>query len=64
MKGEDKMANFMITGKFKTGFFWEKFTKNIESENEKNALEKVYSIMGSKHGLKRRSIVIESIQEV
>ncbi|MDY0267367.1 MAG: 50S ribosomal protein L18Ae [Methanimicrococcus sp.] len=58
------MANFMIKGKFKPGFFWEKFTKNIESENEKNALEKVYSIMGSKHGLKRRSIVIESIQEV
>ncbi|MDL2261563.1 50S ribosomal protein L18a [Methanimicrococcus sp. OttesenSCG-928-J09] len=58
------MANYMITGKFKPGFFWEKFTKTIESENEKNALEKVYSLMGSKHGLKRRSIVVESIKEV
>lgn len=58
------MANYLISGKFKPGFFWEKFTKTIESENEKNALEKVYSIMGSKHALKRRSIVVESIQEV
>lgn len=58
------MANYLITGKFKPGFFWEKFTKTIESENEKNAREKVYSIMGSKHGLKRGRIVIESIQEV
>ncbi|WNY28555.1 hypothetical protein MmiEs2_07490 [Methanimicrococcus stummii] len=58
------MANYFITGKFKPGFFWEKFTKTIESENEKNALEKVYSIMGSKHGLKRRCIVVESVKEV
>jgi len=58
------MANFVITGKFKSGFFWEKFTKTIESENEKNAREKVYSIIGSKHGSKRRSILIESISEV
>jgi len=58
------MANFEITGKFKPGFFWEKFTKTIESENETNAREKVYSIMGSKHGLKRRCIVIETIAEV
>ncbi|WNY22961.1 hypothetical protein MmiHf6_02550 [Methanimicrococcus hongohii] len=58
------MANYLITGKFKPGFFWEKFTKTIESENEKNALEKVYSLMGSKHGLKRRCIVVESVKEV
>lgn len=58
------MANFEITGKFKPGYFWEKFTKTIESENEKNAREKVYSIMGSKHGLQRRRIVIETISEV
>jgi Ribosomal protein L20A (L18A) len=57
------MANFVVTGKFKSGFFWEKFTKTIESENEKNAREKVYSIIGSKHGSKRRSILIESVSE-
>jgi len=58
------MANFVITGKFKPGFYWEKFTKTIESENEKNALEQVYSVIGSKHGLKRRSIIVESVSEV
>jgi large subunit ribosomal protein LX len=58
------MANFEIKGKFKTRFFWEKFTKIIESENEKNALEKTYSVIGSQHGLKRRNIVIENVAEV
>jgi len=58
------MANFEVTGKFKPGFYWEKFTKTIESENEKNAREQVFSTMGSKHGLKRRCIVVESIKEV
>jgi len=58
------MANFEIKGKLKLGFFWEKFTKIIESENEKNAREKAYSTIGSQHGLKRRSIVIETVSEV
>jgi len=58
------MANFEIKGKLKLGFFWEKFTKIIESENEKNALEKTYSVIGSQHGLKRRNIIIESVSEV
>ena len=58
------MTNFEIKGKFKLGFFWEKFTKIIESENEKNALEKTYSTIGSQHGLKRRNIIIESVSEV
>jgi large subunit ribosomal protein LX len=58
------MTNFEIKGKMKLGFFWEKFTKIIESENEKNALEKAYSTIGSQHGLKRRSILIESVLEV
>ncbi|MCL2863152.1 MAG: 50S ribosomal protein L18Ae [Methanimicrococcus sp.] len=58
------MTNFEITGKFKPGFYWENFTKTIESENEKNAREKILSIMGSKHGLKRRCIVIEAVSEV
>ncbi|WNY24697.1 50S ribosomal protein L18Ae [Methanolapillus millepedarum] len=58
------MPSYTVTGKFKPGFFWEPFTKTVESQNEKNALDKVYSTIGSKHRLERRSIKIESIKEV
>ena len=54
------MKNFVVKGQFKAGHSWEKFTKKIESQNEKNAEDKVYSIFGSKHGVKRRQVQIES----
>ncbi|MBP1910230.1 50S ribosomal protein L18Ae [Methanolobus bombayensis] len=57
------MKTFQVTGTFKAGIAWEKFTKVIESQNEKNAMDKVYSLFGSKHGLKRNFIKIESITE-
>jgi len=57
------MKNFIVTGKFKAGNTWEKFTKKVESQNEKNATDKVYSIFGSKHGIKRSQIQIENIAE-
>ncbi|MGB9929481.1 MAG: 50S ribosomal protein L18Ae [Methanosarcina sp.] len=57
------MKNFTVKGKFKAGNTWESFTKKIESQNEKNATDKVYSVFGSKHGVKRNQIQIESIAE-
>ena len=57
------MKNYIVKGKFKAGNSWEKFTKKIESQNEKNAMDKVYSVFGSKHGIKRSQIQIESIAE-
>ncbi|WP_174591618.1 50S ribosomal protein L18Ae [Methanocella conradii] len=57
------MANYIIEGKFKAGVQWEKFTKTVESNNEKNALEKVLSTFGSKHGVGRNLIKIESVKE-
>jgi large subunit ribosomal protein LX len=53
--------NFQITGLFKAGRSWERFTKKVSSNNEKNAAEKLYSLIGSEHGLKRKLIRIESI---
>jgi large subunit ribosomal protein LX len=58
------MKAFQIKGKFKSGVSWNKFTKTIESQNEKNALDKVYSIIGSNHSLKRNYIKIDGISEV
>jgi large subunit ribosomal protein LX len=53
---------FQIMGSFKAGRSWERFTKKLSSNNEKNAAEKLYSLIGSEHGLKRRMIRIESVE--
>jgi large subunit ribosomal protein LX len=57
------MKKFVVTGTFKAGHSWEKFTKNVESQNDKNAREKVYSLFGSKHGIKRDLIKINEVCE-
>lgn len=57
------MKNYIVKGTFKAGQKWEPFTKNLESQNEKNAQEKVYSIFGSKHNIKRFLIKIDSVIE-
>lgn len=57
------MKNFVIKGRFKAGCQWSNFTRQIESQNMKNAEDKVYSLFGSKHGIKRTFIKIESISE-
>ncbi|WP_406661254.1 50S ribosomal protein L18Ae [Methanolobus sp. ZRKC3] len=57
------MKTFQVKGTFKAGVSWENFTKTVESQNEKNALDKVYSLFGSKHSLKRNYIKIDSINE-
>lgn len=57
------MKTFVIEGEFKAGMEWEKFTKRISSQNERTAVEKLYSLIGSKHGLKRNFIKIHSVRE-
>jgi len=53
---------FVITGSFKAGRSWERFTKKVSSNSETNAAEKLYSLIGSEHGLKRKLIRIESME--
>lgn len=56
--------DFTVKGTFKAGLKWEHFTKKVASQNKNNAMEKVYSLIGSEHGLKRRLIKIEGVEEV
>ncbi len=56
--------DFTVRGTFKAGEKWEHFTKKVISQNKNNASEKVFSLIGSEHGLKRRLIKIESVEEV
>ena len=56
--------DFIVKGTFKAGEKWEHFTKKITSHNKNSASEKVYSLIGSEHGLKRNLIKIESAEEI
>lgn len=55
---------FEVAGRFKTLNGWMKFKKIIEAHNEKFAVEKTYSLIGSNHKVKRHLIRIESIRKV
>ena len=61
------MSLFEIRGKYRGGLVgktWLPFTKVVTSQNEKNAVEWVYSLMGSEHGLKRGLIRIDGVKSV
>ncbi len=56
--------DFTVKGTFKAGLRWEHFSKKVTSQNKNNAIEKAYSLIGSEHGLARRLIRIEGVEEV
>jgi large subunit ribosomal protein LX len=61
------VMKFEIQGRLKGGIIgnaWNSFTKVIESSSEKNAIEKAYSLMGSKHGLRRNQIKIDGVKTI
>ncbi|RLF91250.1 50S ribosomal protein L18a [Thermococci archaeon] len=55
---------FRIKGRFRCGEFFQEFRKEVPAIVPKHALEKVYSEIGSKHGVKRHQILIEKIEEI
>jgi len=60
------MSEFIVNGRFRTervGKNWRPFSKVVESHNENNARELVYSLLGSEHGLKRNLIRIDEVNE-
>jgi len=58
------MSKFKIIGKFKIGNDWHPFSKHVEGRSEKNAIEKVLSLVGSEHGLKRNLIKIDEVKSL
>jgi large subunit ribosomal protein LX len=58
------MAVFRVSGVFEKPLRKVKFSIAVEAESQKIALERVYSLMGSKHRVKRENIKILSIEEV
>ncbi len=55
---------FEVEGVFKNANQWQKFRKVVEAHNERYALEKVYSLLGSNHKVKRHLIKIKNIRVV
>ncbi|GEM_PF-127073 len=43
---------------------WQKFKKEVRALNEQQAIEYVYSILGSNHKLRRKHIRITSVREI
>ncbi len=55
---------FEVEGVFKSANQWQKFRKVVEAHNERYAIEKVYSLLGSNHKVKRHLIKIKSVNVV
>jgi large subunit ribosomal protein LX len=52
---------FEVKGTFFVGREWRPYTKVVEASNQNQAIERVYTILGSKHRLKRNLITIGDI---
>jgi len=55
---------FEVKGTFRMGEDWMPYTKVIVAPNENQAKERTFTVMGSKHNLKRRYIKIDAVKAV
>ncbi len=55
---------FEVKGSFLMGEDWMPYTKVVEAPNEKQAEERTFAVIGSKHKLKRRYIKIDGVKPV
>ena len=54
--------NFEVQGSCRINDEWKPYTKVIEAPNERIAIERVFTLIGSKHRLKRNYIKVDSIK--
>lgn len=58
------VKTYRIKGWFKHDRGRQKFTKEMRSISKEDMIERLYSIIGSKHGVKRNLIHISEIEEI
>ncbi|MEM2878519.1 MAG: 50S ribosomal protein L18Ae [Candidatus Hadarchaeales archaeon] len=58
------MKIYQIKGRFRQGIDKATFTKIVPALSEIQALERVYSDLGSRHKLKRSQIDIDEVKEI
>ena len=54
--------SFHVEGTFRINGAWRPYMKVISAPNEEQARERVYTLMGSQHRLKRRDIQVGKIE--
>lgn len=55
---------YEVHGEMKRSLDWQAFQKYVIAHNSMNAVENTFSLLGSKHRLKRYQIKVESVKEV
>lgn len=52
---------FEVKGDFRMGDEWRPYKKMVEAPNEIQAKERIYTLIGSEHRLKRSYITVQSV---
>mgnify|MGYP006231770507 FL=1 len=55
---------FRAVGTFRGGVKNQPFTMDVVAEDEDGAMEYIYSNFGSRHGVKRRFVIVSSMNEI
>ncbi len=55
---------YRVSGEAKMGDFYQKFSIDVVAENEEKAREYAYSLLGSRHKIKRYHIRIKDVREI
>jgi large subunit ribosomal protein LX len=55
------MSQFAVSGRFQSRDGFSEFSTTVEAPNEDVATERVYTNIGSQHGLKRTQIEIDDV---
>ncbi len=58
------MQAFRTTGTFPNGRVVQAFSKDIVAADEVDARHRIYSFFGSRHGVNRRFVNIESVEKI
>ncbi len=58
------MKAYRVKGVFLMGKVWQPFSKEVIGNDENEAVERLLSTIGSRHGVKRRMIKIKEIKEI
>ncbi|RJV00167.1 MAG: hypothetical protein DWC10_00525 [Candidatus Poseidoniales archaeon] len=63
-KSADLMKAYRVTGTAPFGSQRQHFSYDFPAENEDDAIHQMYSTLGSRHRIKRRSVNVDSIAEI
>jgi len=57
-----KARNYQVEGTFQMDGKWRPYEKVVSAPNKEQARERIYTLLGSKHRLKRREIRVGKIR--